>query len=274
MKASPTTNSALIRRFRLQRKRSLEVASEQLGTSTAVLSRLERGIRIPTRNELIHMSRVYELSPWESHSLLVTAGFMPDPPLVRLFADEAPLWEALLQQIPYPAYIMDDSGYVVMWNAQLRALWPLNEAQPTHVIESLYSPEAREVLNDDWRRQALSAIWNYYLYTISMPQVRPNVQVLLDLAEKWGAGFIQLWNEAIGRGLTSAPERMLDQIGIEIVRHLPVGTLRYLVTQVGARPATTNGLFLWLPLDAESLSLHERFVQTTSHKVFRLKSRG
>lgn len=271
MKASPTTNSALIRRFRLQRKLSLEVASQRLGTSTAVLSRLERGVRDPSRDELLAMAQVYALTPWEAHSLLVTAGYMPQAPKTNGFSSEAHLWEPLLRQLPYPAYLLDENGFIVMWNALLRAIWPLEEMRPTHVIESLYSDGMREALDHEWQKQALSATWNYYLYTISTPLARPNNDMLLALAEKWGAEFTHYWNEAITRGLASAPERMLDQIGVEIVRQTAAGALRYVVTQAGTKSATSAGLFLWLPIDADSLAYHETFVRMTPREVYSLQ---
>jgi transcriptional regulator with XRE-family HTH domain len=272
MKASPTINSALIRRFRLQRKLSLEVASARLGTSTAVLSRLERGIREPTRHELLTMAEVYSLSPWESHSLLVSAGYLPQLPPERAFADEAHLWEALLRHLPYPGYVMDTRGYIVMWNAQLRTLWPLDDDQPTHMMESLFQPVARDVLGDEWRQRVRTAMWGYYLRSISAPQAAPNPDVLLNLANTWGTEFVHLWNEAIVWGFKGTPERMLDHLGGEVVHQTAAGTVRYLVTQVGAMPSNASGLFLWLPQDADSLALHQQLVHATPHEVFSVKS--
>lgn len=272
MKTSPTTSSALIRRFRLQRKLSLEVASAKLRLSIAVLSRLERGIRMPTRDELIAMSKVYALTPWESHTLLVTSGFLPDPPPVGNFADEQQRWEGLLRQLPYPAFVMDPNGYVLMWNAQLRAVWQVDGTRRVHILESINSPMGKGVLGKAWDEKWRAAMWFYYIYSITAPQAKPDPGLLAHLSEVCGGDFVHLWNEAIARGHASPPERILDQIGIEVSHQSAVGTARYFVTQVGARSSAASALFLWIPVDAESLQKHLLLSHSLPQEVYTVES--
>ncbi len=90
-------------------------------------------------------------------------------------------------------------------------------------------------------------------------------------AEKWGPEFAHFWNEAITQGFASIPERMLEQIGIEVTHQTAAGSLRYVVTQVGAKPSTASSLFLWLPVDAESLALHQQMGSGTPCEVYWVK---
>lgn len=284
MKAPPTVTSALMRRYRLQRKLSLETASHQLKSSTAVLSRLECGLRAPTRDELRALTAVYALSPWESHSLFVSAGYLPDPPK-RTSVEEVAQWRTLLGQLAYPGFVIDADGYMMMWNTQLQTLWMGNETRRVHVLESLWTPQARAVLGEAWQRQTQVAMWGFHLHTISSPQTRPNLAVLQHLAERCGADFIRLWNQAIddgdaGRTGSNAfpggnvytvgspsPAGIFDQVGMEIRYPVASGVVHYVVTQVGAKPLTAWGLYIWLPIDAESHERHQQVVRTHAREV-------
>lgn len=105
----PKQYAALLREFRDRRRWSQSRLAEEAGFDASYVSRMEAGVRLPTREAVILLSDAMRLTETDRDALLSVAGYMPGD-INSLYASEPVIGElaTFLGDRSIPADIRDD----------------------------------------------------------------------------------------------------------------------------------------------------------------------
>ena len=193
---------ALIRQWRLRRNLSQLALSDAAGVSTRHLSYVETGRSNPTRQMLLRLCEHLAVPLRERNLVLMTGGYAPAYPELRL--SDPPMAEAnaALETIleghrPYPALVVDRRWELVTANEPAFALLDgIDEdllEPPVNVIRLSVHPRglAPRIVNlDEWRAHLAERLRREYELTAD-----PQVEELLDLVA--GQGVAPLDSSAL-----------------------------------------------------------------------------
>ncbi len=260
-----TTAGQVLRRLRKQRNLTLTQAARQLGTSTPVLSRKERGQDEIKRIDIRAAITVYQLSPWEAYELWIASGFIPEPtlPVARNY-DLYELAETLLPHIPFPAFIMNVPGYILAWNQEIEAIWSLSlsENKQVHIIDELFSERIRQLLGIRWEQYVSQALKVFYNKTFRIAN-DPTLRHLLDhLCRRHGETFIRKWNEAQSAYAVDAKLSPLDMGATVVMHDSPYGMIDYLVMHMTFQFPQEYEVTMYVPFGAQNQKRYQRFKAT------------
>lgn len=251
----------MMRRLRLERNLTLRAAASAIDKSPSSLSRLERELRAVERHDIEAAIRGYGLSHWEAGHLLSSAGFAPPhPPSSDGRVDWAMVSE-LLRAVNLPANVVDEFSYFLAWNGEMHALWQMTGAPvaPIHALDALFSARGRADLGDAWMETASIACWQYYVKTLQLAGDPRYRRTLSALAEKYGMGFISVWNQAVSTGFAAGWSK---QARANLVLAAPTreGAIEYLVLQNVTHAVLPIELYVYVPLGAQSIERHARLM--------------
>ena len=251
----------LLRKLRHQRGLTLKLAAAALNTSSPVLSRKERGEDVVERQDIRFAIKSYQLTAWEAYELWTAAGFLPEPSPISEHADDLhEQTEALLQNIAFPAFVMDSLGYIRAWNQGIEAIWAPSSAQASagrlHIIDDLFSARLRERLGEAWEAYVAQSLKIFYHKTLRIAN-DPEFRMLMEtLHARHGAEFVRKWNEAQsgGNGLATP-----DAAPTIVVHDSPFGPIQYLVMQTLFQLPQQYELITYIPFDAANQERYQRF---------------
>ena len=254
----------MLRKLRHQRGLTLKQAAAALNTSPPVLSRKERGEDVIERQDIRFAVKSYQLTAWEAYELWTAAGFIPELSLIsEHIYNLHEQTELLLQNIAFPAFVMDSLGYIRAWNQDIEAIWAPSAAQQgrhrLHIIDDLFSPRLRERLGPGWEAYVSQSLKIFYHKTLRIAN-EPEFRALIEtLHARHGAEFVRKWNEAQnGRGDPLAPDA-----GATIVVHdSPSGPIEYLVMQTLFQLPQQYELITYVPFGDANQERYRHFKAT------------
>lgn len=256
------TVGAMLRDWRLKRRRSQLDLAVEVPVSQRHLSTVERGRARPSRAMVLRLADALDLPPSARNALLVAAGFAPDR-TVRPLDDPAmePVRRAvaalLAAQEPYPAVLLDAQWTLLEAN---RAVPPLLEgvapallAPPCNVVRLSLHPDglAPRIVNvREWRAHILARL--------GVEAERSADATLQALRAEVAA-----YPLPAGARPWLPPREGLPSIAIPLVLDTPAGRLSFLsaTTVFGtARDVTVAGLMVesFFPADRETAMALQR----------------
>lgn len=263
---------AVMRAIRRRRKMTLEQAAPLLSMSVSALSRRERGLERIQRGEIELAVQAYSLSFWEAHELWQASGYLPERLTPEVDKDTwLEMTKAILNDIPYPGWFVDNAGRIVAWNTCMDKLWQLNrvsETGPIHAFDIIvFSERSKELLGDEWYPTALRMF--SYNYHATLPQANdPQLQELLrHYRRKYGAKFDALWEAA----QTIDPKMGDNPLDLEpsiITLVTEAGPIRFLYLQSFFPYLPYQGLFVYLPLGDASRHRYGQMCKGTKRKAY------
>lgn len=254
----------LLRKLRHQRGLTLKLAAAALNTSPPVLSRKERGEDVVERQDIRFAVKSYQLTAWEAYELWTAAGFLPEPtPISERIHNLHEQTEALLQNIAFPAFVMDSLGYIRAWNQGIEAIWAPSSAQggpqSLHIIDDLFSARLRERLGHGWEAYVAQSLKIFYHKVLRIAN-DPEFRMLMEtLHVRHGAEFARKWNEAqsSSNGIASA-----DSGPTIVVHDSQFGPIQYLVMQTVFQLPQHYELITYVPSDAANQERYQQFKAT------------
>jgi transcriptional regulator with XRE-family HTH domain len=262
MESFPDAPGAFLRSLRKLRGLTLEVSAERLGMTTSTLSRLERGERGPTREELGAAARVFELNEWEAYLLYTRAGFAPDVVPIVETAQIRRSGMAVLSQLSYPAGILDGLGYWLGWNGALQHLFDLPLGERLHLMDTWFSQRAREQAGDQWRQYVVCRMWLLYQRSLAVWREPAFQSMLSRMQAKYGADFVNAWNAAVAsKGQTPCGGSPQDMETVFMRVTTAVGQIDYLVTHAMMRSQSMMDIFVYAPYGPENEERHRMYRQ-------------
>lgn len=224
----------MLRKLRQQRQLTLASAAAMMKTSAPVLSRKERGQDAIERLDVRRAIAAYNLTPWEAYELWAAAGFIPEPTLPHPHTyNLRELAEALLPNLPCPAFITDELGYVRAWNQGIEEIWQASQAQSErlHVIGYLFSEQVRTLLGERWDPYTTHAMRVFYTKSMRILNDPAFRDVLNHLVKQHGDTFINKWNAAQQGEWNEERLPSVDMGGTIVTHNSPFGMIEYLVMQ-------------------------------------------
>ncbi len=258
---SPAPSDALfgesIRQLRNRSNLKQEAVATAMGWSTAVQSRVENGTRDCTPEEVRHLARVVQASPWETAHLCNLVGYLPDPPPSVGEEQFEAFAVLIMSQLPYPAFMADAYMFIRAWNGATHAIWNPPTEGPVHMLDDLFSSRVRSQLAHRWRDYVTRAVWLFYNRSLPVANT-PRYRALLTwLHQRHGDEFLQIWDEAwrMGYGSTSAQRPG----GVLVQYPTPGGEIQYVVFQSMLMFPSSMELYMYIPYGRENVERHRQF---------------
>lgn len=262
----PNYNQAagqLLRKFRQDRQLTLQDAADRLNISTPMLSRKERGEASIGREDIRCAIQGYALSPWEAQELWMTAGFLPDPPLVPPFDFHLhEIVQVPLSNVTFPAFVADALGYVLAWNQGIEGIWAPSQvdATPLHLLDDIFSERLRARLGERWDQYAARMLRIFYHRTLRLANT-PDYQALLDqLADRHGERFIGKWNDTLWSPAQNDPPPTPTIDNVLVRYESPLGWIEYLVVHAVFQLPQSYDLVLYVPHGADDRARYDRYL--------------
>lgn len=254
----------LLRKFRRRSSQTLEQAAPAFSLSPAALSRRERGLERIPRADIRAAIKQYELNQWEKYELWRAAGLIPDPPSMSSdLLDWQPLIESTLRDVGYPAWFVDQSGYVIAWNSCMERLLKLQQVatqpEPPYILDvMIFSERARMLYGAKWEEEAKRALAYWYHRTLFLADDPIYDELLQRVRQRNASLFDQVWaalqsEENLFNLLTDGRNRVHADYETE------GGKIRFIIMETPVPQAAGSGLFVFLPLGAESRTSYQEF---------------
>ncbi|HCS78271.1 TPA: hypothetical protein DIV55_00840 [Patescibacteria group bacterium] len=130
------TLGGLIKDYRLQKHISQMEIALFLGWSEASrLSRIEQGlVKKPTREIVDRLIQVLKLDRFEEGQLLLAGGYLPYREELNTISHEV---QSLLDNWPYPAYLLDFSWRLISWNKPAARVYAIDVKAEEFIKENL-----------------------------------------------------------------------------------------------------------------------------------------
>jgi transcriptional regulator with XRE-family HTH domain len=255
---------ALLRIFRTRCNQTLEQAAPAFNLSPAALSRRERGLERIPRADIRAAIRQYELNQWEKYELWRAAGLIPDTTSTSTdFLDWQHLIESTLKDVGYPAWLVDQSGYVIAWNSCMERLLKLQQAatqpEPPYILDvMIFSERARMLYGAKWEEEAKRALAYWYHRTLFLAGDPVFNELLQRVRQRNVSLFDQVWDalqseDNLFNLLTDGRHRVHADYETE------GGMIRFIIMETPVSQAAGSGLFVFLPLGAESRTTYQEF---------------
>lgn len=251
--------------------------AELVGVPVDTLRRWEDGSRRPPERLLRHLLDVLKVTGGAANAILAGAGCRVDPPLFPNWqypdyffnADEL---EKVVENVPWPEFVLDNNVEVVAANAAVQAVWGIDfateRAKRTRAQMSLLSVAsdlrfADRLVNWDECLGVISGVFKGQPRNPeSLDEPSPYFDAVLAEFAAGDPAFLQRFLQAFS---AAEPERPKCRGTYPVVwKDQEFGVMRFLALRTTASEPDGLGFNDWIPLDAETWSVLEQVKRRAS----------